>query len=317
MNANEKEKVILSCTFEKLFFKFIHDFISLLFLKDNNITIYKAFKEAKANFNGSLGSVLQNYKVNLKKNPEIEIKMENEDDTFDKENIEEENMEENKKEKINYFEDEINYEDEKSKAQNVYYLENPFAKNEEKKVRKIKGNTNFIKLPGIETMNEDNINRFINGGIYEKNQFKHLITFIENKRNTNVLSISISSKTVDGNFNIKLGEDICKYFYMEKKYTDGIYLVKSIFDKDDLEKFIKSKSTNNKNNINKLILFDNINDIFDNEIINTMYKINNILFIICLHNQEKNNNIKDTYQFTCNNNFIRDNEEYNLIQLII
>ena len=93
--------------------------------------------------------------------------------------------------------------------------------------------------------------------------------------------------------------------------------MKSRFDKDDLEKFIKSKSTNNKNNINKLILFDNINDIFDNEIINTMYKINNILFIICLHNQEKNNNIKDTYQFTCNNNFIRDNEEYNLIQLII
>ena len=316
------KRISLLCIFEKLFYKFIHDFISLLFLKNNNnITIYDAFKEAKANFNWSMGSVLQNYKRDMKNIPEIKINMEDEDDTFELEKAEDENIEENNKEKINYFEDEIDYEDEKSKEKNVYYMENPFSKIEEKEEKKdieIKRNKKYIKLPGIDEMNNNSMKEFFNGDIYKKSQFKDLVDFIEEKIKIKikVLPISVKSKTLDGNFNFKLGEDLCKYFYMEKKFEGGIFLVKSIFDKEKLKKFLESENII-KNDLKKLVLFDNLNDIFDDNIINKMNQINNSLFIICSYNKDIWLNMKDIcYQFFYDDDLIKDNEEYKIIQLI-
>ena len=310
-----KNMVPIFCVFQKLFFQFIHNFISILFSKKNNIYINMAFKEAKRNFHKSFKYIFQNYNVDLNI-PNIEINMDDEDETFEFEYLEDESIETSNKENKNYNdEDENYYEDRRRKNESIYYMKNPFT--EKKEIRKDyvrTVNQKYIKLPGLEYMNKDNLIRFINGGIYEISKFKEVVDLIETKVNTNIFYIY-------GKLIFKIGQDICKYFYMEKKFKNGIYFIKTINDIEEFESFIDSKKI--IKNDSKLIVFDQISDqdkIFNDKIIEKMNKINNTIFIICSKVQEiKNKEIK-FFEFVSKDkdeNLMNINKEYILIQSII
>ena len=220
----------------------------------------------------------------------------------------------------NYNDDENDFVDIRGKNESIYYMKNPFAEKKDirkDQVRRI--NKNYIKLPGLDTMNEDNLRRFMNGGIYGISHFKELVESIEAELNTNIFYIY-------GKYDFKIRDDICKYFYMEKKYINGIYLVKTINSKEELQSFLSKYITNNDS---KLVVFGEISnqgEIFVDPtdgtegIIQTINKINNTKFVIFSKVQEiKNKEIK-FYEFKSKNNdenLIELNKEYRLIQSII
>ena len=300
------------CIFEKLFFEFIHNFISILISKRNISTINKAFEEAKGNYNKSFRFLLQNYDVNLDI-PNLEINMDDVDDTFEIEFDENEKNTTFNKENMNFIYDE--YEDEEEKIKNIYYRKNPFKERKYAKQNLNKEtNPKFIKLPGIDFFDEENLKQFMNGGIYEKSKFEELINLIDRKSKSNIFYIF-------GNLIFQIGNDLCKYFYMEKKYKNGIYIVKLINNKEELKNFFELNDINK--NDSKLIVFDKIdnqNKIFDDEIIEKMTKVDNILFILCSENKDIVSDKIEYYELGCaikDKNIIKVNKEYKIIQSII
>ena len=300
------------CIFEKLFFEFIHNFISILISKRNISTINKAFEEAKGNYNKSFRFLLQNYDVNLDI-PNLEINMDDVDDTFEIEFDENGKNNTFNKENMNFIYDE--YEDEEEKIKNIYYRKNPFKERKYAKQNLNKEtNPKFIKLPGIDFFDEENLKQFMNGGIYEKSKFEELINLIDRKSKSNIFYIF-------GNLIFQIGNDLCKYFYMEKKYKNGIYIVKLINNKEELKNFFELNDINK--NDSKLIVFDKINNqnkIFDDEIIEKMTKVDNILFILCSENKDIVSDKIEYYELDCaikDKNIIQVNKEYKIIQSII
>ena len=64
---------------------------------------------------------------------------------------------------------------------NLYYKRNVFSEAKEKKEEfREKTNKKHIKMPGNQSLNEDNFKEFISGEIYHISKFKELITKIEN-----------------------------------------------------------------------------------------------------------------------------------------
>jgi len=317
LKISSKGGVPLFCILQKLFFHFIHNFISILFSKKNNINIYKAFKEAKGNFNKSLKYIFRNYIQEDLNIPKIEINMDDEDDTFEFEYKEAENGESNNNENINYIDNENDYEDIKRKNESIYYMKNPFAEKKEIQIdyKKI-ANRKYIKLPGVEFMNEDNLRRFINGGLYEISKFRDLVEFIENgmKNNNNIFYVY-------GNLISKIGDDICKYFYMEEKFENGVFLVRTINNKEEFDSLMESNTI--KKNNSKLIVFNKIseqNKIFNTDLINKINRNNKTIFVICSERQEIKYNEVKFYQFNREdkNESLKDlNEEYKFVQSIL
>jgi hypothetical protein len=317
LKISSKGGVPLFCILQKLFFHFIHNFISILFSKKNNINIYKAFKEAKGNFNKSLKYIFRNYIQEDLNIPKIEINMDDEDDTFEFEYKEAENGESNNNENINYIDNENDYEDIKRKNESIYYMKNPFAEKKEIQIdyKKI-ANRKYIKLPGVEFMNEDNLRRFINGGLYEISKFRDLVEFIENgmKNNNNIFYVY-------GNLISKIGDDICKYFYMEEKFENGVFLVRTINNKEEFDSLMESNTI--KKNNSKLIVFNKIseqNKIFNTDLINKINRNNKTIFVICSERQEIKYNEVKFYLFNREdkNESLKDlNEEYKFVQSIL
>ena len=300
------------CIFEKMFYEFIHNFISILVSKKNNININKAFQEAKGNFNKSF-RYLQNYDIKLAI-PKIEIDMDDDDNTFEFEHLDED-IETSNNEDINYLKNEFAYEDEKSKNDNVYYRKNPFSERKEIEKELSRGTIlSYIRLPGIDYINDDIFKNFLNGGIYDIKKFEQLVNSIRNTTETNVFYIY-------GQFIYQIGDDLCKYFFMEKMYKNGIYIVRSISNKEEFKRFIDSIAINK--NDSKLFLFDksfNMNNIIDDEIIGKMNKLNNTFFIICSEKKEINKDKIKYYEFCSESkdqNIIQVNERYKVIQSII
>ena len=311
-----KDKVPLFCIIQKLYFQFIHNFISILFSKKNNININKAFKEAKGNYNKSLKYIFRNYFKEDLIIPKIEIIMDDEDDTFEFEYKEDDSGDLYNNEKINYIKDENDYENVKINNENIYYMKNPFAEKKEIAMNYKKSfNRKFIKLPGVESLNEEYLIRFINGGLYKIPKFKKLVNSIEEAMKTkNIFYIY-------GNLISKIGADICKYFYMEKEFENGIYLVRSVNDREEFESLIDSD--NNKKEGLKLVVINKIfnqNKIFNNEIINKMNEKKKIIFIICSDNQEIKYREIEFYNFDSEgeSEALKGlNEEYIIVQSIL
>ena len=283
------------CFFKILFFNFIHIFISILVSKENNISIMKAFKEAKGNFNKNFKYIMEVIGTDLII-PKIDIKMYNESDIFDVDYIEHENEETTNNQNIKYINDEYEYEDEMRLA-NLYYKRNVFSETKEKKEEfREKTNKKHIKMPGNQSLNEDNFKEFISGEIYHISKFKELITKIENSgKENNIFNVYSSN-------NKKIASDICKYFYMEKKYENGIYKVSMI--SNEFEKLCLSNSDENdsKNSKDlkylKLVVLDKINNpdiILNEELIEKMKLIKKTHFIIC--SSQKENDKFDSHFF--------------------
>ena len=211
------------------------------------------------------------------------------------------------KESFKFIYDEYEYEDESSKIDNVYYRENPFAKgidfDFDTKQKEEIINKNVIKLPGIESFK--NFNEFINGNIYNKDEFRKLIESIKNGfGNNNVFNLY-------GNINSQIVDDLCKFFYMEKNFKNGIYIIRQIGSEADFVNFInnielkdKNKSDlvliepNDENKIEhiykdkneSLVVLDKINNekLFKNfNPLNLMQEKKYIKFLICSKEQEK------------------------------
>ena len=296
--------------FDKIFFNFIHDFISILVSKKNKVTIYDAFKESRTNFKNKFKNIYNNYSKYII--PELRIDMTNQYDTFEVEIEEDESIEEiSSKENLNYNYNENELEDEKSRIDNIYYMKNPFAENKEINVNKTKKriNKNQIKLPGIESLSEDNYKDFINGNIYDKNFFKDLVAEIEKRitKGGNLLNIY-------GNINSHIIDDLSKYFYMEKIFKDGIYIVRNINNPSELEDFINSSLFSK--NPSKLILLDlteNNESIFDEELKKRIKEENKTNFIIC---SKKNENFEKSIDFMYKEEIVL-NEKNRFIQSII
>jgi hypothetical protein len=276
----------------------------------------KAFKEAKGNFNKSLKYIFRNYIQEDLNIPKIEINMDDEDDTFEFEYKEDDGGDLYNNEKINYIKDENDYENVKINNENIYYMKNPFVEKKEIAMNYKKSfNRKFIKLPGVESLNEKYLIRFINGGLYKIPKFKKLVNSIEEAMKTkNIFYIY-------GNLISKIGADICKYFYMEKEFENGIYLVRSVNDREEFESLIDSD--NNKKEGLKLVVINKIfnqNKIFNNEIINKMNEKKKIIFIICSDNQEIKYREIEFYNFDSEgeSEALKGlNEEYIIVQSIL
>ena len=179
-------------------------------------------------------------------------------------------------------------------------MKNPFAEKKEIAMNYKKNfNRKFIKLPGVESLNEEYLIRFINGGLYKIPKFKKLVNSIEEAMKTkNIFYIY-------GNLISKIGADICKYFYMEKEFE-------SLIDSD-----------NNKKEGLKLVVINKIfnqNKIFNNEIINKMNEKKKIIFIICSDNQEIKYREIEFYNFDSEgeSEALKGlNEEYIIVQSIL
>ena len=277
--------------FDKLFFNFIHDFISILVSKNNKVTIRSAFKESKTNFKNNFKNICLNYNYNNFNIPKIKIHMTNKYDTFEVEIAEDESIEISSKENTNYIYNENEYEDEKSRNDNIYYMKNPFAENKEININQPKKrlNKNQIKLPGIESLSENNFKDFLNGNIYNKKFFEYLVAEIEKRitKGGNIINIC-------GNINSHIIDDLSKYFYMEKIFNDGVYIVRNINNISEFEDFIKSSLFSK--NPSKLILLDqtkNNESIFDEELKKNIKKKNKTNLIICSRVDEKCENSID------------------------
>ena len=111
-----------------------------------------------------------------------------------------------------------------------------------------------MKLPGIEYLNPNNFLTFVENGIYglDKKKLSEWIKKIENNKIVNFVSI--------GTINCwKLGDELCKYFFMANKFQNGIFIVSARNIKEELDYFkenIKSRlnNENNDNNNNNQIL---------------------------------------------------------------
>ena len=293
---------------EKLFFNFIHNFISILVWNDDT-TIKKAFTEAKIYFSKNYKYIYEALGVqNHIQIPKLEINMLDTEDKFEVEPFEnDDELQLINKESFKFIYDEYEYEDESSKIDNVYYRENPFAKgidfDFDTKQKEEIINKNVIKLPGIESFK--NFNEFINGNIYNKDEFRKLIESIKNGfGNNNVFNLY-------GNINSQIVDDLCKFFYMEKNFKNGIYIIRQIGSEADFVNFINNIELKDKNK-NDLVLIEpndenKIEQIYKdkNESLVVLDKINNeklfknfnplnlmqekkyIKFLICSKEQEK------------------------------
>ena len=286
------------CFFNILFFNFIHIFISILVSKENNISIMKAFKEAKGHFNKNFKYIMEIIGTDLII-PKIEIKMHNESDIFDVDYMEYENEEINNNDNNQYINDEYEYEDEINRVDNVYYKRNIFyEKKETTKEFCKKTNNKYIKMPGNESLNEENFKEFVNGGIYHISKFKELISKIkESEKKNNIFNVYSEN-------NINIASDICKYFFMEKQYENGIYLVKMINTKGEFLKLSKSNSLENDPKYSKdlkylkLVVLDKIknqNIILDEDLIKIMNSNEKTHFIIC--STKKENCVLNSHKF--------------------
>ena len=272
--------------FEKIFFNFIHNFISFL-VYDENTTIKNAFKNARNYFNRHYS-----YLSEEKNKPIIEIDMMDEFEKFKDGLFENENLDLENKENNNFIFDEYELEDENNKKDNVYYSENPFSKiieNEEKPKREIK-NKKIIKLPGIESLRD--FNKILNGNIYNKNKFRNLVDSIKQDEKFKL----------NGNINSQIVYDLCKYFYMEKLFKDGIYIIRQMGDKANLNKLIPKDNNSNNKSKSVLIVLDNLDAL--NYII-SLDKKRKITFLICADDEkaftyieeEKEKELNQKYDF--------------------
>ena len=288
LNSNEENKCINKKIFdyflEKLFYEFIHEFISIII---KHIPIEKAFDDAKfkflKKFKCKLKSFFNKNKIESSKDNMIsekdfyfmQLKQDPKELFCDFEDKEDENLL-IKGKAINDIFDE--YEDEISKKSNVYYRKNPFA---EKQEIKKKTYLKYMKLPGKESLSESNFDDFVTNGIpCIKFTMENIVKNIEKEDKTNIINLY-------GNMDTNIGKELCKYFYMQKKFINGIYIIKCI-NQEDLSNLISNIVKTKEYNVDftNLILIDNMNEANDNftysdKVLDKMIKAKSILFIIC------------------------------------
>ena len=285
----------------------------------DDTTIKKAFTEAKIYFRRNFKNIYEalGIKIDFEKIPKLEIHMKDDNDKFEVEPFENDNFELINKENIKYIHDEYEYEDEDSIKDNVYYKENPFAKGIEieTKPKKTIINKNVIKLPGIESFKD--FNEFMNGNLYNRQEFKKLVDSVKNgieKNNIFNLYGTINSQIVD---------DLCKYYYMEKIFIDGIYIIRKIDSESEFINFIDSIKPKYKNN-NKsiLVVLDKLNNNnlfldFFHDALKAMMKTENIIFLICSKEREGQIENGKEFSYTEEKEEKDLNEKYDFIQSYI
>ena len=320
LNIDESSKnFIQKCDiFTKLFFNFIHNFVSIVVLNDDT-TIKKAFTEAKIYFRRNFKNIYEalGIKIDFEKIPKLEIHMKDDNDKFEVEPFENDNFELINKENIKYIHDEYEYEDEDSIKDNVYYKENPFAKGIEieTKPKKTIINKNVIELPGIESFKD--FNEFMNGNLYNREKFKELVDSAKNGiENNNIFNLY-------GTINSQIVDDLCKYYYMEKIFIDGIYIIRKIDSESDFINFIDSIEPKDKNN-NKsiLVVLDKLNNNnlfldFFHDALKAMMKTENIIFLICSKEREGQIENGKEFSYTEEKEEKDLNEKYDFIQSYI
>ena len=135
-----------------------------------------------------------------------------------------------------------------------------------------------MQLPGIGNLKPKNFLSFVEKDIYNAlENFPYLKEGIIDKiKNNNKFNIYDNENVFD------LGDELCKYFYMQEDFRDGIYIVSPSF----LESFIKEKRESKKTNNRILILLKLLDTNNKENIINLINEVTNekqpiAQFLVC------------------------------------
>ena len=220
--------------FKNYFIEFVHEFMSQLTTKCDYCPINDAFNTVKRNF---VSKVKRIFNETLEDYELIKLQSPIEDDNFDNEVLDIDDILNNDKKIINDIYDQYEYE--YNKIKNIYYRKNPFS--EETHVKKRKYET-FMQLPGIEKLKPKNFLFFVEKDIYNAiDDYPKLVEVIENiKNNTNINNIYDDENVFD------LGDELCKYFYMQGNFPDGIYIVSPSFIEEEMKRFISERKCDNE-----------------------------------------------------------------------
>ena len=257
--------------FKNYFIEFVHEFMSQLTTKCDYCPINDAFNTAKRNFVSKFKRILtllQGYDL-------VKLQSAIEDDNFDNEVLDIDEILNNDKKIINDIYDEYEYE--YNKIKNIYYRKNPFSEGNEIHLKKRKYEK-FMQLPGIGNLKPKNFLSFVEKDIYNAlENFPYLKEGIIDKiKNNNKFNIYDNENVFD------LGDELCKYFYMQEDFRDGIYIVSPSF----LESFIKEKRESKKTNNRILILLKLLDTNNKENIINLINEVTNekqpiAQFLVC------------------------------------
>ena len=212
------------------------------------------------------------------------------DDNFEIDDKVEEDNFNNRPKIVNDIFDE--YEFEYNKVKNIYYRKNPFSEESEKNFKKI-AYKKYMKLPGIDHLNSKNFISFVENGIYgmEAKEIESLIKLFNDNKIVNIHGKKNSWL---------LGDELCKYFYMEESFPNGIYIISPRNIDQELNYLIKNIkiSVNENSDCQTLILFklfeDNEKDEQFKNIISSL-QIKGIHIIICSQNEIKLENVEILY----------------------
>ena len=270
-------------TYYYYFIEFVHEFVSQLTSKCDYCPINEAFNKAKMNLVKKFKRIFKN-KESLENYDLIKLQSRIEDDNFDNEVLDIYEILNNDKKIINDIYDEYEYE--YNKIKNIYYRKNPFSE-ENKTYLKKRKYEKFMKLPGIESLRPKNFLCFVEKQIY------NLIDNIPNLKDIIESIEKNNSVNIYGKENVfYLGDELCKYFYMQGNFPDGIYIVSPSFIEEEIKSFIKKMNVNERNNgKTKILILLKMLDINNKDFINAINKVINekssieIQFIICSETQ--------------------------------
>ena len=252
---------------ERYYIEFIHDFVSNITSKYHFCTIKEAFNKAERNFISKLENIImganskkfKNNKNMIKFKDMIKFESKIDDDIFEVNYVYEGENDINQKKIIDDLYDEYEYEC--NKLKNLYYRKNPFSstKNYQSKKRIFK---KYMKLPGNEYLSHKNFVEFVDKEIYKLNKEKIIEAkkLIEKNKIINIY----------GNLDcFQFGDELCKYFYIEGKYQDGIFIVSSSIKIEEFKSLIGPKK---KNGIKDILILIKMLDIKDKDNIISMIK---------------------------------------------
>ena len=135
--------------------------------------------------------------------------------------------------------------------------------NDEKKEMsedKKKKSKQFFKFPGNDYLNDKMFEKLYSDRIYGmKDTLKDLITQVLDNRYVNIYGLSLCGKT-------KICFELCKYFYMNNLFEEGIYYINlkkinTIKNKKELNDLINKNKINNDRINNVLLIFDNFDSV--------------------------------------------------------
>ena len=152
-----------------------------------------------------------------------------------------------------------------------------------------KNDNNNENLNFYRTLNESNLYYLIKKRYYgNKKLLNDIIEKLKQKRIINIYGPSQTGKST-------LVIELCKYFFIKKYFTKGIYYISNFNNKnwEKQLKDLKNKQKSEKNNEfdNTLIVFDDKNNL--NSCLNYIFNSNSYFIIVTKENLKKSNNEKN------------------------